>query len=85
MKKYENNESLVKADKVMSIMFISGTLVCGILAMIRIFLIENHSSSMIMNIVQSIFTIFMLVAAGWCLGRRINPYTLVSRRWNKQL
>lgn len=80
MRKFERNDSLRRIDMVMSVLFISGSLVFGLSAMARVFFIEDHSSPLIMNILQIISSLFLLISAWWCLGRWVNPYGVLTKR-----
>ncbi|MDD3032958.1 MAG: hypothetical protein PHT25_00045 [Bacteroidales bacterium] len=80
MKEFKKHDSLGKADKVMSVIFLSGTLLFGLSALVRIFFIEDHNFPLIMIILQIVSTFFLLISAGWCLGRWVNPYGILMKK-----
>lgn len=80
MKEFKKYDSLGKADKVMSVIFLCGTLVFGLSAIVRIFFIEDHNFPLIMIILQLVSTFFLLISAGWCLGRLVNPYAILMKK-----
>ncbi|NCB97380.1 MAG: hypothetical protein EOM36_03345 [Bacteroidia bacterium] len=79
-RKFERRDSLGKIDKLMSVFFITGSLVFGLSAIIRVFLIKDHSYPLAMNILLIIATILLLISAGWCLGRWVNPYGILLKK-----
>lgn len=79
MKEFKKHDSFRKVDKVMSVIFLSGTLVFGLSSIIRVFLIKDHSYPPAMNILLIITTVLLLVSAGWCLGRWVNPYGILNK------
>lgn len=79
MKEFKKHDSYRKIDKIMSVIFLSGTLVFGLSSIIRVFLIKDHSYPEAMNILLIIVTIPLLISAGWCLGRWVNPYGILNR------
>jgi len=80
MKEFKKYDSLGKVDKAMSVIFLCGTLVFGLSALVRIFFIKDHSFPLIMIILQITSTFFLLISAGWCLGRWVNPYGILMKK-----
>lgn len=81
MKEFKKHDSYRKIDKIMSVIFLSGTLVFGLSSIIRVFLIKDHSYPEAMNILLIIATILLLISAGWCLGRWVNPYGVLNKKF----
>lgn len=81
MKEFKKHDSYRKVDKIMSVIFLSGTLVFGLSSIIRVFMIKGHSYPEAMNILLIIATILLLISAGWCLGRWVNPYGVLNKKF----